>query len=79
VPLAAGSNLDTIEKVTGADGSFGTGRAAHARPDGYTVDLGYQGSNVLNDAFYSLSYDILNDFAPISPVATTSDQSVAAR
>jgi tripartite-type tricarboxylate transporter receptor subunit TctC len=60
-----------IENVTGADGGFGTGRAAHARPDGYTIDLGYQGSNMLNGAFYSLSYDVLNDFAPISLLATT--------
>ena len=60
-----------IENVTGADGNFGTGRAAHARPDGYTIDLGYQGPNVLNGAFYSLSYDVLNDFVPISPLATT--------
>src|SRR6202051_4725506 len=60
-----------IENVTGADGNFGTGRAAHARPDGYTIDLGYQGPNVLNGAFYSLSDDVLNDFAPISPLATT--------
>jgi tripartite-type tricarboxylate transporter receptor subunit TctC len=60
-----------IENVTGADGNFGTGRAAHARPDGYTIDLGYQGPNVLNGAFYSLSYDVLNDFAQISPLATT--------
>jgi tripartite-type tricarboxylate transporter receptor subunit TctC len=28
---------------------------------------------VLNGAFYSLPYDVLNDFAPISPLATTSD------
>jgi tripartite-type tricarboxylate transporter receptor subunit TctC len=60
-----------IENVTGADGNFGTGRAVHARPDGYTIDLGYQGPNVLNGAFYSLSYDVLNDFVPISPLATT--------
>jgi tripartite-type tricarboxylate transporter receptor subunit TctC len=60
-----------IENVTGADGGFGTGRAAHARPDGYTIDLGYQGPNMLNGAFYALSYDVLNDFAPISPLATT--------
>jgi tripartite-type tricarboxylate transporter receptor subunit TctC len=26
---------------------------------------------MLNGAFYSLSYDVLNDFAPISPLATT--------
>src|SRR5262245_6737034 len=29
-----------IENVSGADGSIGTGRAARARPDGYTIELG---------------------------------------
>ena len=28
-----------IENVSGADGTIGTGRAARARPDGYTIDL----------------------------------------
>jgi tripartite-type tricarboxylate transporter receptor subunit TctC len=60
-----------IENVTGADGSIGTGRAARARPDGYTIDLGFLGANVLNGAFYSLQYDVLNDFAPISPTVTS--------
>jgi tripartite-type tricarboxylate transporter receptor subunit TctC len=60
-----------IENVGGADGSIGTGRAARARPDGYTIDLGFLGGNVLNGVFYSLSYDVLNDFAPISPLVTT--------
>jgi tripartite-type tricarboxylate transporter receptor subunit TctC len=58
-----------IENVSGADGSIGTGRAASARPDGYTIDLGIQGTHV-NGAFYSLPYDVLNDFAPISPLVT---------
>jgi tripartite-type tricarboxylate transporter receptor subunit TctC len=61
-----------IENVGGADGSIGTGRAARARPDGYTIDLGFLGTHVLNGAFYSLQYDVLNDFAPISPLITTS-------
>jgi tripartite-type tricarboxylate transporter receptor subunit TctC len=60
-----------VENVSGADGSIGTGRAAHARPDGYTIVVGFLGSHVLNAAFYSLQYDVLNDFAPISPVYTT--------
>jgi len=54
-----------IENVSGADGSIGTGRASRARPDGYTIDLGANGY-VLNGAFYSLPYDVLNDFVPIS-------------
>jgi tripartite-type tricarboxylate transporter receptor subunit TctC len=61
-----------IENVSGADGSIGAGRAARARPDGYTIDIGFQGNHVLNGAFFSLPYDVLNDFAPISPLATVS-------
>ena len=59
-----------IENVSGADGSIGAGRAARARPDGYTIDIGFQGNHVLNGAFFSLPYDVLNDFAPISPLVT---------
>jgi tripartite-type tricarboxylate transporter receptor subunit TctC len=61
-----------IENVAGADGSIGVGRAARARSDGYTIDLGSSSTHVLNGAFYSLRYDLLNDFAPISPLATFS-------
>jgi tripartite-type tricarboxylate transporter receptor subunit TctC len=56
----------TIENVSGAGGSIGTGQAARARSDGYTIDLGILSTHVLNGAFYSLPYDVLNDFAPIS-------------
>jgi tripartite-type tricarboxylate transporter receptor subunit TctC len=59
-----------IENIGGADGSIGVGRTARARPDGYTICLGIDGTFVLNGAFYSLPYDVLNDFAPISPLAT---------
>jgi tripartite-type tricarboxylate transporter receptor subunit TctC len=37
-----------------------------------TIDLGFTSSNVLNAAFYSLPYDVLNDFTPISPLAAYS-------
>jgi tripartite-type tricarboxylate transporter receptor subunit TctC len=57
-----------IENVSGADGSIGVGRAARARPDGYTIDIGITSQHVFNGAFYSLPYDVLNDFAPIAAV-----------
>ena len=60
----------TIENVVGADGSIGVGRAAGARPDGYTIVLGALTTNVLNGDFYSLQYDVLNDFAPVAPLVT---------
>jgi tripartite-type tricarboxylate transporter receptor subunit TctC len=59
-----------VENVTGAGGSIGAGRTARARPDGYTLDLGLMATHVLNGALYSLQYDVLNDFAPISPLAS---------
>jgi tripartite-type tricarboxylate transporter receptor subunit TctC len=59
-----------VENVSGADSSIGVGRAARARPDGYTIELGEIGGHVLNGAFYSLPYDLLNAFAPISPLET---------
>jgi len=58
-----------IENVTGAEGTIGVGRAVRARPDGYTICLGTTGTHVLNSALYSLPYDVLNDFVPISPLA----------
>jgi tripartite-type tricarboxylate transporter receptor subunit TctC len=60
-----------IENVGGADGSIGVGRAARATPDGYMLTLGSLSTHVLNGAFYSLKYDVLNDFAPVSPLVTT--------
>src|SRR5262249_609272 len=59
-----------IENVGGADGSIGAGRAARAKPDGYTLHLGFLGTHVLNGSFFSLPYDFLNYFAPISPLVT---------
>src|SRR5215468_4215235 len=57
-----------IENVSGANGSIGVGRLARAKPDGYTIDLANQGAHVLNAALYSLPYDVINDFEPISPI-----------
>jgi tripartite-type tricarboxylate transporter receptor subunit TctC len=61
-----------IENVPGADGTIGAGRVARARPDGYTIEFGFQGANVLSGAYYSLSYDLLSDLMPISPVVGVS-------
>jgi tripartite-type tricarboxylate transporter receptor subunit TctC len=61
-----------VENISGADGNLGVGRAVRARPDGYTIDLGSLTTHILNAGFYSLQYDALNDFAPISLVATSS-------
>lgn len=59
-----------IENVTGAAGSIGVGRVAHAKPDGYTLILGNLGTHVFNGAIYKLGYDVLGDFQPISLLPT---------
>jgi tripartite-type tricarboxylate transporter receptor subunit TctC len=59
-----------IENMSGAaGGSLGVGRAARAAPDGYTLSFGIWQTHVLNGAIYTLPYDLLNDFEPISLVA----------
>jgi tripartite-type tricarboxylate transporter receptor subunit TctC len=62
-----------VENVGGADGSIGTGRAVRANPDGYTIIIGLMETQVLNGAFYSLPYDVLNDFVAVSPLVTFSN------
>jgi len=61
-----------IENVGGAAGSIGVARVARAAPDGYTISYGNWPTHVLNGAVYSLNYDVLNDFVPISLVTTES-------
>jgi tripartite-type tricarboxylate transporter receptor subunit TctC len=55
-----------VEYVTGAGGTVGTARAARAAPDGYTIICGHVGTHVTNGAVYSLPFDLVKDFAPIS-------------
>lgn len=59
-----------VENVTGASGSIAVARVTHAAPDGYTVNLGFLGTHVINAAVYKLAYDPLNDLEPVSLVAT---------
>ena len=59
-----------IENVSGASGSIGVGRVARAAPDGYTFGIGYLGTHVFNGATYALSYDLVNDFEPVSLLVT---------
>jgi tripartite-type tricarboxylate transporter receptor subunit TctC len=55
-----------IENAGGADGSIGSARVARAKPDGYTIEYGTISTHVLNGGFYSLTYDVMNDFAPVA-------------
>ena len=60
-----------IENRGGAGGVLGTGLAAKAAPDGYTLLL-VPTSHVINPSIYAkLPYDTVQDFAPITMVAST--------
>src|SRR5262249_11467790 len=55
-----------VENIAGAAGNIGTGQAARARPDGYTVLVAY-GSFVVNPSLYPKTpYDPQKDFAPVT-------------
>ena len=59
-----------VENVAGSGGAIGVGRVAHAVPDGYTLNLGNNGSNVLTGAMYPLAFDLIGDFEPIAGLTT---------
>jgi tripartite-type tricarboxylate transporter receptor subunit TctC len=58
-----------IENLTGAAGTVGTSHVARAAPDGYTLILGHWQTHVVNGATFALSFDVVNDFAPVALIA----------
>jgi tripartite-type tricarboxylate transporter receptor subunit TctC len=59
-----------VENVTGAGGSIGVGRVAHAVADGYTIGIGNLSTHIINGATYALDYDVVKDFEPVSLLTT---------
>jgi len=66
-----------VENTTGAAGTIGTGRVVRAAPDGYTVQIGHWSTHVVNGAIYPLTFDLLNDFEPITLIASNPQLLVA--
>jgi len=54
-----------IDNASGADGTIGSGRVAHAAPDGYTLVCANWNTSVTNPAIYNLDYDVVRDFEPV--------------
>ena len=61
-----------VENVTGAAGTIGTAKVAHASPDGYTLLLGTPSTHGTNVAIFPhLDYDAVKDFAPVMLIGTS--------
>jgi tripartite-type tricarboxylate transporter receptor subunit TctC len=61
-----------VENISGAGGTIGTARAAHAAPDGYTLLVGTPSTHGANVAVYAnLDYDPVRDFAPVMLIGTS--------
>jgi tripartite-type tricarboxylate transporter receptor subunit TctC len=61
-----------VENKPGAAGTLGADLVAKSKPDGYTLLLAHSNSNSVAPALYPhLPYNILTDFTPIIPLAST--------
>lgn len=58
-----------VENKAGAGGNIGTGEVAQAKPDGYTLALGFVANMAMTPHLGRLNYDPIKDFAPIGMVA----------
>ena len=73
-----------VENIPGASGNIGTGRAAKAAPDGYTLIFAFSSFVTNPSIFEQVPYDPHKDFAPVtlmvtSPAVLTVHPSVPAR
>lgn len=60
-----------IDNRSGAGGTIGSGEAARAKPDGYTLLMATASTHAINPTMMSnISYDALKDFAPITAIGT---------
>jgi tripartite-type tricarboxylate transporter receptor subunit TctC len=59
-----------VDNVAGASGNIGTGQAAKAAPDGYTVLFAFSSFVTNPSIFDKVPYDPLKDFAPVTLLAT---------
>jgi tripartite-type tricarboxylate transporter receptor subunit TctC len=58
-----------VENRPGAAGNIGTQAVAQAKPDGYTLLLGYDGTLTINPWVYAKNpFDPIKDFAPVTKV-----------
>jgi tripartite-type tricarboxylate transporter receptor subunit TctC len=60
-----------VENIAGSGGNIGTGRAAKAAPDGYTVLVTASGFELNPILYEKVPYDPVKDFEPVTLAVTT--------
>ena len=60
-----------VENITGATGNIGTGQAAKATPDGYTLLFAFSSYVVNPTLFDKVPYDPYKDFEPVTLAVTS--------
>jgi len=60
-----------VENITGATGNIGTGQAAKAAPDGYTLLFAFSSYVVNPTLFNKIPYDPYKDFEPVTLAVTS--------
>jgi tripartite-type tricarboxylate transporter receptor subunit TctC len=69
-----------IDNQAGAGGAIATQNTARAKPDGYTLMIGYVATHATNPAVKrNLGYDAIKDFTPIAMIGGTPNLLVVAR
>lgn len=59
-----------VDNTTGAGGTIASARVVRAPADGYLIVIGHWGTHVVNGAYYTLQFDLLNDFAQVAMIAS---------
>jgi len=60
-----------VDNRAGAHGAIASEMVKRAKPDGYTLMLGYIATHAMNPALQKLRYDPVNDYEPIGMVASS--------
>ena len=60
-----------VDNKAGANGAIASEYVAKAKPDGYTLMLGYIATHAMNPALQKLRYDPVKDFEPIGMVGSS--------
>jgi tripartite-type tricarboxylate transporter receptor subunit TctC len=62
-----------VENIAGASGNVGTGQAARAAPDGYTIYVAFTSFVVNPSMFDKVPYDPQKDFEPVTLAVTSTN------